>query len=218
MSSRIEVFCIKTGPMDNNTWLVKNIDTNEGFIVDASFNANVITEKIKANAVKLKGILLTHCHYDHIYSVDELKKEFAFDGVEVYAGFDERELLSDPSLNLYKKHDLPFLGIQADVYLKDGEKSEIAGIIVKTIATPGHTRGGVCFYIESDKLLFSGDTLFAGSYGRTDLPSGSLSDIYSSITEKLFSLPDDVVVMPGHGEKTDIGYEKKTNPVLRLGE
>ena len=202
--------------MDNNTWLVKNTDTSEGFIVDASFSGKIIADKIRSESVILKGILLTHCHYDHIYSVEELKKEFKDDGILIYAGEDECDLINDPAYNLFQKHRLPFQGTDADVYLKDGEIKEIAGISVKTIATPGHTKGGVCYLIDSERLLFSGDTLFAGSYGRTDLPTGDDSEIYRSITEKLFSLPDEYMVLPGHGETTDIGYEKKTNPVLRL--
>ena len=216
MSADAEIICIKTGMMDNNTWLVKNKETGEGFLVDASFSPGLIADRIRKEEVTLKGILLTHCHYDHIYSVEELKREFADDGVLVYAGSDERELLSDPTFNLLQKHRLPGNGTEADIYLKDGEERRIAGITVKTIFTPGHTKGGVCFFLESDRLLFSGDTLFAGSYGRTDLPTGESGAIYKSITEKLFTLPDEIRVLPGHGEATDIAYERKYNPVLRL--
>jgi len=218
MSGNTEVICIKTGMMDNNTWLVKNKETDEGFLVDASFSPGLIADRIRKEGVKLKGILLTHCHYDHIYSVEDIRREFSGDGVLVYAGADERELLCDPSFNLLQKHRLPGNGTEADVYLKDGEERSIAGIPVKTIFTPGHTKGGACFLLESEKLLLSGDTLFAGSYGRTDLPSGDSKEIYESITQKLFTLPEDIKVLPGHGEITDIAYEKKYNPVLRLND
>ena len=210
-----EVICIRTGMMLNNSWLVKNNDNNEGFLVDASFSGNIIARQIKETGISLKGILLTHCHYDHIYSVDILRNEFSEDGVRVYAGSDEKELLLDPKYNLIQKHRLPLDPVKADEYLEDGEITEIAGINVKTIFTPGHTAGGVCYYIESEKLLFSGDTLFEGSFGRTDLPTGDTNTLVRSIKEKLFKLPGDTKVLPGHGEITDIKYESGTNPILQ---
>ena len=216
MSESIEVVCITTGMMGNNSWLVKNMETGEGFLVDASFSGKLIAEKIKNEGVMLKGILVTHCHYDHIYSVNELREEFAADGVKVYAGEEEKNNLKNPSFNLIRKHNLPLEGVVADVYLKDGECVDVAGINVKTIFTPGHTCGGVCYHIESENLLFSGDTLFEGSYGRTDLPSGNEAELVRSVTGKLFTLPENTKVFPGHGETTDIGYESRTNPVLRL--
>lgn len=216
MSDNIEIICIKTGIMDNNSWLVKNTVTGEGFLVDASFSGNQIADKIKENGVRLKGIFLTHCHYDHIYSVNMLKSFFSSDELKIYAGEDEKELLDDPEYNLINKHRLPLEGVKADIYLKDGEIVNVCGIGIKTIFTPGHTRGGVCYCIESEKILFSGDTLFAGSYGRTDLPSGNEKDMVTSVTKKLFSLSPDTKVLPGHGGITDIEYESRTNPILKL--
>ncbi len=216
MSENIEVVCITTGLMGNNSWLVKNKETGEGFLVDASFNGKLISEKIKKEGVKLKGIMITHCHYDHIYSVNELREVFAENSIKVYAGEDEKDNLKDPSFNLIRKHNLPLEGVVADVYLKDNEYVTIAGINVKTVFTPGHTKGGVCYLIESGNLLFSGDTLFEGSYGRTDLPSGNENELVRSITGKLFTMPMETKVFPGHGETTDIGYESRTNPVLKL--
>ncbi len=216
MTDKIQLICIKTGMMDNNSWLVKNTSNGEGFLVDASFSPDIIIKKIKEAGVKLKGILITHCHYDHIYSVNEIKKEFYSDGILVYAGEDEKELISDRSFNLFRKHGLSLESVEADRFLQDGEIIDIAGIKVKAIFTPGHTKGGVCYYLESEKLVFTGDTLFEGSYGRTDLPSGSIKEICESVTSKLFTLPDETMVFPGHGNPTDIGYESKTNPILNV--
>ena len=215
MSDNIEIVCIRTGMMLNNSWLVKNKDNNEGFLVDASFSDKIIAQHIRESGVSLKGILITHCHYDHIYSVESLRNEFSGDGVKVYAGADEKELLLDPEYNLIQKHRLQIDPVGADIYLDDGSTTEISGIKVKTIFTPGHTAGGVCYYIVSEKVLFSGDTLFEGSYGRTDLPTGNIRSLVSSVTGKLFKLPDDTKVFPGHGNITDIGYESRTNPILQ---
>lgn len=210
----VVIKAIKTGMMDNNTWLVLNKKNNEGFIVDSSFSDKVISQRIKEAGVILKGILITHGHYDHIYSVEKIKNEFSSDGVRVYAGSDEKVLLSDPGLNLIKKHRLSISSVDADIYLGDGETIEIAGITVKTIFTPGHTSGGVCYYLEPENVLFSGDTLFAGSYGRTDLPTGDTETLVRSVKEKLFTLPLETKVLPGHGDDTDIGFESKNNPIL----
>ena len=104
--------------------------------------------------------------------------------------------------------------VTIDRGLSDGQQLSLAGFSIRVIHTPGHTRGGVCYYFDAERVLFSGDTLFAASVGRTDLPTGSMSQIIRSIREKLFHLPDDTRVLPGHGEDTMIGYEKKHNPFL----
>ena len=211
---KIEIICIRTGMMLNNSWLVKNKESGEGFLVDASFGDKQIAQGIKESGVKLKAILITHCHYDHIYSADSLRNDFSGDGVKIYAGSDEKDLLLDPKYNLAQKHRLPLEPLNADVYLSDDEVFEIAGINVRTIFTPGHTAGGVCYYLETGNVLFSGDTLFEGSYGRTDLPTGDYEILKRSITEKLFTLPGCTKVFPGHGNITDIEYESRTNPIL----
>ena len=200
--------------MLNNSWLIKNKESGEGFLVDASFNEKLIAQRIKEAGVSLKGILITHCHYDHIYSAESLRNEFSYDDVKIYAGSDEKELLSDPEYNLVQKHRLSLDPLNADVYLSDGEVFEIAGIKVKTIFTPGHTAGGVCYYLKTENMLFSGDTLFEDSYGRTDLPTGDKETLVRSVKEKLFTLPGRTKVFPGHGNITEIEYESRNNPIL----
>ena len=209
-NSSVKVTCIKTGIMDNNTWLIKNTDSREGFIVDASFHPGEIIERIKADNTDLKGILLTHSHYDHIMSVKEIKEEFK---VPVYAGLDEKELLEDDRLNLSYKAGRTNIEISADNYVNDGDEINLCGLTINAIHTPGHTKGGICWYIPEENLLFSGDTLFYRTHGRTDLPTGDSAAIRDSLLNKLFKLPPETKVFPGHGEITDIGQEKKHNVI-----
>lgn len=134
-------------------------------------------------------------------------------GANVYAYEGEQEVCESPALNVSQDTGRPCL-VKADVYVKDGEEITAAGMKLKLIATPGHTKGSCCYYFEDAKLLISGDTLFQESVGRTDLPTGSMSTLVHSIKEKLLPLPEDVKVYPGHGEATSIGYEKEYNPFL----
>ena len=127
----------------------------------------------------------------------------------------ERELLADPSLNLSLALGMPRTSLKADREVRDGEVVEAAGFHFQVIATPGHTKGSVCYLEKEEKVLFSGDTLFEQSLGRTDFPTGSAKEIVESITGKLFALPDDTMVYPGHGDPTVIGREKQYNPVAR---
>ena len=103
--------------------------------------------------------------------------------------------------------------LKADQYLKDGQILSLAGFSIKVISTPGHTAGGLCYYLEKERVLFSGDTLFAGSYGRVDFPTSSMAEMARSVRERLLTLPEDTIVYPGHGESTDIRSEKKYNPL-----
>ena len=156
------------------------------------------------------AVLLTHGHFDHIIGVPEVKRAFH---LPVYASETEDAMLADTSLNL----SCHLLGKQtsfhADVLVRDGDELELLGYKWKVIATPGHTSGSVSYYIPQEGVLLSGDTLFYESYGRTDLATGSSSDITDSLLNKLFVLPEDTMVYPGHGDPTTIGYEKEHNPI-----
>lgn len=196
------------GMCQTNCYFVYEEGKNEVIFVDPAEHGDRIYEAMQDNGFTVAGILLTHGHFDHILGVEELK---AKSGVKVYAFEAEKELCNDPELNASAQVRKP-CSVDADVYVKDGEEITIAGMTCQAIATPGHTIGSGCYYFEKGGFLLSGDTLFAESVGRTDLPTGSMSMLVRSIKEKLFALPNETKVYPGHGEGTTIGYEKSYNP------
>lgn len=180
----------------------------EAVVIDPADDADYIVNQCRELGVIPKAVLLTHGHFDHILAVEDLKKKL---GIPVYAGEGEAALIQDPALNLSIAFGHNYVS-GADHLLKDGEVLELLGCSWKVISTPGHTIGSVCYLVEGENVLFSGDTLFAESLGRTDFPTGSSAEIVSSITDKLFALPDDIMVYSGHGEVTTIGHEKQYNP------
>ena len=196
------------GMVQTNTWFVINEKTKELILIDPADDAGRIIRKIEADGLKLQGILLTHGHFDHIGAVDDLRAYFK--GVQCYAGEKEEEVLENGSYNLSASWAAA-LSIRADRLLRDKETLTLAGFKIKVIETPGHTKGGVCYYLPEEGVLFSGDTLFRTSVGRTDFPTGSMSALVRSVKEKLFTLPDETRVYPGHGMMTTIGYEKENN-------
>ena len=198
------------GMVQTNTWFVINEKTKELILIDPADDAGRIIRKIEADGLKLQGILLTHGHFDHIGAVDDLRAYFK--GVQCYAGEKEEEVLENGSYNLSASWAAA-LSIRADRLLRDKETLTLAGFKIKVIETPGHTKGGVCYYLPEEEVLFSGDTLFAQSVGRTDFPTGSGRQIAESVRRLLSTLPDDTMVYPGHMDTTTIGFEKKYNPL-----
>lgn len=206
-------FRVKTyvlGQVGTNCYLVCHEQTKEAVVIDPADNSDYLIERCRELKVTPKAILLTHGHFDHILAAKALADEFS---CRIYAGKDEAELLKDPARNLTGSWGRQPLILPADVLLKDQEELFLIGFQWKVLFTPGHTAGSVCYYISSEAVLFSGDTLFAESMGRTDLPTGSEQAIIRSIMERLLVLPDDTMVYPGHGNPTVIGHEKKYNPV-----
>ncbi len=199
------------GPVATNCYIGINEETKECFIVDPATCPPEFVSYIKNAGLTVKAVLLTHGHFDHIMGLDALLKEFS---VPVYAHEAEREVLESEQLNSSASMlGQPYSFSGAD-YVTNRQELRIAGFEILVIYTPGHTIGGCCYYIEKEKALFSGDTLFHGSVGRTDLPTGSMGQLVSSVRDKLFVLPDDTQVYPGHMEETTIGYEKKYNPFI----
>jgi glyoxylase-like metal-dependent hydrolase (beta-lactamase superfamily II) len=205
----MEVFEYQTGPLRVNTYLVFD-EKKEAFLVDPGSYLQQITNKIKEKDLELKYIILTHGHGDHIGGIKMFKQEFP--DVKVIAHEAEKEVLNDAVLN----NSAVLLGgevtLDADQYVKDGETMTIGGMNLKFLHTPGHTPGGMSVVI--DNSVFSGDTLFKTSIGRTDFPGGDYAAIINSIKTKLFTLPDDTKVYPGHMGKTTIGWEKGHNPFV----
>lgn len=202
---------IVVGNVQTNCYFLYKEGKNEVIFVDPADQGEGIYDKLKEAGFDVAGILLTHAHYDHIGSAEKLRE---LSGAKIYACEAERQLCGDPRLNLSGMFGRK-ITINPDVYLKDGEEVTIAGMTCKMIATPGHTAGSCCYYFEEGGILISGDTLFLESTGRTDFPTGSMSEIVRSIKEKLFVLPDDVKVYPGHNDATTIGHEKKYNPFVQ---
>ncbi len=206
----IEIKSMVLGPVQTNCYLIRNPKTKETIIVDPGDQPERVVDAVLKYDMKPVAILLTHGHFDHIMAVPALKEKY---GLNVYAHEEEADILEDPEYNLSGMYG-GGLGLAADIYVRDGETLEIAGMTLKVLLTPGHTKGSVCYYIETEGVLFSGDTLFEESVGRSDFPTGSSTQLVESVKTKLFALPDSVKVFPGHGYNTTIGYEKLNNPFI----
>lgn len=206
---KIEKFVL--GPVSTNCYIVSNEETKECFLVDMADCPPELEGHIRKSGLSVKAVLLTHGHFDHIMGLDRFLAEFP---VPVYACAAEKELLGDARLNSSGGmfgHPYTFSGAE---YVKDNDLLQIAGMQIQVLQTPGHTVGGCCYYIPEEGVLFSGDTLFCESVGRTDLPTGSMGSLIRSIREKLLVLPDETKVYPGHMCWTTVGNEKKFNPFL----
>ncbi len=195
------------GPVATNCYYVYDDEKNEALVFDPALYGEKIYDRLKKEGLTCAAILITHGHFDHISGANDLKK---VSGARVYAPALEKEMLADPALNL----SADGVSIIADHDVSDGDVLELGGMEITVLSTPGHTSGGCCYYFPKEKILISGDTLFCGSVGRTDLPTGSMSTLVRSIREKLMVLPDDVSVFPGHGDGTTIGEERNYNPYL----
>lgn len=197
------------GPVSTNCYIVSNEKTKEAFIIDPGEEAERIEKKILEEQLDLKAILLTHGHFDHMMAVNDLLEKHH---VDVYIGENETELLGDPYQNCSgSMMNQPYI-TKAHKVLRDNEIVEMAGMNIKVLYTPGHTIGGVCYYMEAEGVLFSGDTVFCQSVGRSDLPTGNGRVLQESIRKKIVPLPDDVQIFPGHGDDTVLSYEKTYNP------
>lgn len=182
----------------------------EAILVDAAGDGKYILDYVDKNHIKINAILITHGHYDHIEALDLLIEKFQ--DAKVYAASNERQIIEDMNANLMD-HELKTKTKNYIKYIEDGNCIHSLGLDIKIIITPGHTIGSSCYYIDSLKILFSGDTLFRDTYGRYDLPTGNAKLIKESILTKLFTLDSDIRVFSGHGFNTTIGYEIKNNEI-----
>lgn len=206
----MKIRTLVVGALSSNCYIVKCESTGEGIVIDPGGDGSYILNSLKEMDVKLKYIINTHGHGDHISANDEVKDGA---GGQVIIHRLDGEMLTEPMLNLSSWSGKKVTLKKADYFVEDGEEIVFGEITAKVMHTPGHTQGGICLLI--DKYLFSGDTLFQGSIGRTDLPGGSGTQIINSIKKKLLPLDEDSVVLPGHGPKSDIKLEKLYNPFLR---
>lgn len=205
---RVEQYVV--GSVQTNCYFAINENTSEVLIVDPGARAKRLAEIIDEEKLNPTAILLTHGHFDHAGGAAELAERY---GIKVYAEEHERETLENPAINLsvWEGRQLSY---HVDVFLHDEQEIDLAGFHIRVLHTPGHTVGGCCYYFSYQNVVFSGDTLFAQSVGRTDFPKGSASALIRSIEEKLMPLPDETTVYTGHNEITMIGTERMYNPYL----
>lgn len=211
--SNIRIKTCVLGSVSTNCYLVYDENTKEGVVIDPADNAPYILNKCSELEVTITAVLLTHGHFDHILAVPDICRAFR---AKIYAAEAEDAMLSDTKLNMSGGFRGPETCLHADVSLHEGDEFDLLGVKWRALMTPGHTAGSCCFYLPDEGILFAGDTLFRGSYGRTDLPTGNTIRIVSSIVDKLFALPDDTMVYTGHGDPTTIAFEKQGNPVFTV--
>ncbi len=204
---------VAKGMVDTNCYLLACPETREAMIIDPGAfrpgEVKTILWLISQHDLKPRYILNTHGHIDHIAGNGQIKKAT---GAELLIHSSDADMIGSGTLNGSFMFGPEMVSPPADRQLKDGEQIELGKMTIKVLHTPGHTPGGICLYV--DGTLFSGDTLFAGSVGRTDLPGGDEKAIIKSIQEKLMILPDETIVRPGHGPRTTIGREREENPFL----
>ena len=198
------------GAVQTNCYFIINEDTKEVLIVDPGDAAKQLAQKVKDDGLTPVAILLTHGHFDHAGGAKALAEEF---GIKIYAHEKEKRTLEDPEYNVSWMVGSSEV-YSADEFLKDEQELDLAGFHIRVLYTPGHTEGGSCYYFPYDNVLFSGDTLFCMSVGRTDFKGGSMSEIVRSIKEKIMVLPEDTTVYPGHNDVTTIENERMYNPYL----
>lgn len=206
----MKIHTIVVGPIDTNCCIAYDEDTKEGVIIDPGENAKGILSFVRDNGLKIGSVIATHGHWDHVTAAAEVK-----------AGLNVPFMVNEKDAYLFSETIAPFAALMGfrsetvgiDRLLHDGDEIAFSGNLLEVIHTPGHTPGSSGFYSAKDKVLFSGDTLFRGDVGRTDFPGGSAREIIKSVTEKLFKLPDDTFVIPGHGQTTNI-LKERTDPYL----
>jgi hydroxyacylglutathione hydrolase len=212
----LAIHAVVSMPFDENTYILAKPGSGECLIVDPGFDPQQILDTLEEHSLTPVAILLTHGHADHIAGNAFLKERWP--NCPLIIGYGDASKLTNAVGNLSAAYGIELLSPPADRTVREGEQLEIAGIKFTVRETPGHSAGHVVFVSENHSpcIVIGGDVLFAGSIGRTDFPDGSFADLKRSIHEKLFVLPDDTVVLPGHGPQTTVGDEKRTNPFVGL--
>ena len=208
--ANIQVRCLELGLLPTNTYVVWNDDTKECVLIDPSDGFDEIVQCMEEEKLTPKAVWITHSHDDHIGAVNELKRTYK---LLAYIMKDEEEAVISPIYNLSGRMGHPRV-VEPDMTFLDRQTIAVLGTSMTALLTPGHTVGGGCFWFPEEKIIFTGDTLFLESIGRSDFPGGDTLTLLRSVKETLMDLPDDTVVFPGHGPATTIGHERKYNPFL----
>lgn len=213
MTGNIIIQTCQVGPVETNCYLAANTETGEAICIDPGDDGSRIAAELREHGWTLQAILLTHGHFDHILGIPELTEQAG--KAPVYAARAEKDCLNRGDINLSDYNAPEACSLDADRYLEDKQELMLIGRRIVCLLTPGHTAGGMCYYLPEEGVLFSGDTLFRDSVGRTDLPTADGTALMASIRRQLLSLPEETEVYPGHGPKTAIGWEKRNNRYLR---
>ena len=206
---KIEKYVV--GMISTNCYLVINEETKDTVMVDPGAYPAKLKNVVKEQGLKLKAVLLTHAHFDHIMGLSDVMEDIK---VPIYVEEADLPMMMDGESNLSSGYMRGGYQFADAVPVRDGQQLQIAGFQFRVIHTPGHTPGGCCYYFPYQNTLFSGDSLFQTSIGRTDFPKGSASQLIHAIREKLMPLPDETAVYTGHGDMTTIGTERMYNPYL----
>ena len=199
------------GGYQTNCYVLRNDESAQDcLIIDPGLEAEELLEFLDERKLNPVAVVLTHGHIDHIAGVAVLRDRYP--KIKVYIHNLDAEMLTEPVNNLSSMTGSAFVTESEDVSLQEGDVIDQAGVKLLVFHTPGHTPGGISLYSKQDGVVFVGDTLFADSIGRTDFPGGSMSQLLNSVREKLFTLPDETKVYPGHGPATTIAREKEYNP------
>ncbi len=210
----MKIDCLVLGEYATNCYVLQKSESSKDcLIIDTGLEAGELVEFLRKEKLKAVAVVLTHGHIDHISGLLKLRR--VYPDIKVYIHKLDAEMLTGDVGNLSMLTGEQFTTDPADFLVKEGDVISEAGIILKVLHTPGHTPGGICLYSENDGIVFSGDTLFADSVGRTDFPGGSMAQLIKGIVEKLLPLPDETIVYPGHGPQTTIAREKEYNPFLQ---
>lgn len=211
---QLDVQCVTSQLFDENAYIAHFHDSQDCIVIDPGADAGRILQVVSKSRLTIAAILNTHGHADHIAGNSALKK--AYPKAPLIIGRDDASKLTDADLNLSAPFGMPITSPPADQTVSHGETLNLAGIDLEVRETPGHSCGHVVFIYQSETgtIVFGGDVLFEGSVGRTDFPDGDAQQLLTSIRQQLFTLPDEAIVLPGHGDPTTIGQEKAHNPFV----